>query len=144
VVRQGIATVSLRVFAPHCLAALLLFTTAFGATRGPDWTDWLGPQGFPRLRARLRDEPQNAEKHMASVEVEVQNIWLNLPDAVPIAEAPAGALEYEVDHCPPVLTADTRIRFQQLTPGSHLITVGLLGSDNQLLAPRAKLEVTIP
>jgi non-ribosomal peptide synthetase component E (peptide arylation enzyme) len=96
------------------------------------------------LRARLRDEAQNAKNHIAAVEVEVQNVWLNFPDVVSQSVVQTGVLQYKVDHCPAIVTTETRIRFQQLTRGHHTITIGLLGADNRLLAPTVKLPITVP
>ncbi len=109
-----------------------------------DWTDWLGPQGSASLRARLKDKKQNAENHIASVEVEVQDIWLNFPNAAEQPGIEVGVSQYQVDHCPAVVTTDTELRFEGLKPGGHSITVGVLGLDNSLLTPKAKLEVRVP
>jgi len=114
------------------------------AAAGTHWTDWLGPSGSPKLRADLKNETQSAQNHVADVEVEVENVWLNFPDNINQTGVTTGVLRYQVDRCPPVVTTETRIQFEQLTRGNHLITVELLGRDNRQLAPAAKLEVRIP
>jgi hypothetical protein len=109
-----------------------------------EWTDWQGPSGGARIRAGLRDRAQNAEKHAASVEVEVQNIWLNYPNDFAQPGISVGVLQYQLDHCPTILTTDTRLRFQDLPSGSHTISVSLLGTNNRVLAPEAKMTLQIP
>jgi hypothetical protein len=108
-----------------------------------NWTDWLGSQGGPRLRARLRDEAQLADAHEAAVEVEVENIWLR---SAPVSDSgiAQGVLQYQLDQCAPVTTADTRLRFGQLSPGTHTIAVGVLNASNHLITPKAQLPVHIP
>lgn len=108
-----------------------------------NWTDWLGSQGGPRLRARLRDEAQFADAHEAAVEVEVENIWLR---STPVSDSgiAQGVLQYQLDQCAPVTTADTRLRFEQLSPGTHTIAVGVLNASNHLITPKAQLPVHIP
>ena len=127
-----------------CISVSLLLLPFFFFSIGAaaqDRTDWLGPSAGPVLRPRLRDKAQNARQHIAAVEVEVKNVFLNDPDIFAQAGVQVAVLEYEVDHCPMIVTTETRIRFRKLTPG---ITVALLGIDNRLLAPRAKLKVRIP
>lgn len=125
--------------------AVLVPVAALNAmAAGTHWTDWLGPSGSPKLRANLKDEVPNAQAHVADVEVEVENVWLNFPDNISQSGATVGILRYEIDRCPPVATTETRIRFEHLTPGNHVISVELLGSGNRQLAPAAKLEVRIP
>ena len=53
-------------------------------------------------------------------------------------------LRYQLDHCPPAVTTETRLRFEQLSRGNHTITVAALGVDNRLLTPYATMHVTIP
>jgi hypothetical protein len=120
---------------------LLLVATTAGAQ---DWSDWLGAHGNPQIRARLRDKDQNAKVHIAAVEVEVQNIWLHTMTEVSEADIPTGVLGYQLDQCPPLVSTDTRIKFEQLPAGNHSITVSLLGRDERLVAPRVKLQLTIP
>ncbi len=126
------------------MAALVTLTSLPAGAAATHWTNWLGRNGSPQLRANLKDETENAEKHVADVEVEVENFWLNFPDNTTQTGVTLGILRYEIDRCPPVVTMETRIRFEQLTPGNHAITVQLLGRDNRQLAPTAKLEVRIP
>jgi len=110
-----------------------------------DWTDWLGPDSGPQLRARLKDKNQNAAQHIAAVEAEVRNVFLDNPaNVVPQTGAIVGVLRYQVDQCAPVVTIETRLTFQQLAAGNHVITVALIGQDNRPLTPKANLQVTIP
>jgi hypothetical protein len=126
------------------LGCLLIFSNILaGQVPGADWSDWLGAQGYARIRARLRDKAQNARMHSASVEVEVQNVWLHYPDEAAEPDIQVGVLQYRIDHCPAIVTTETRLRFQELPSGHHTITVGLLGMDNRLVTPRVHLVVTI-
>jgi peroxiredoxin len=59
------------------------------------------------------------------VEVEVENIWLNYPNEHVEPGIKIGVLQYQIDHCPAVLTTETRLRFQRLKRGKHTITISL-------------------
>lgn len=109
-----------------------------------DWTSWQGEPESVQLRARLRDEALYAAQHTAAVEVEVQKIWLSPPVPVPQGGVQQGILRYQLDRCPPVVTTDTRLRFEQLSPGRHTITVVVLGLDERMLTPFATLHIKIP
>jgi hypothetical protein len=109
-----------------------------------DWTDWVGPAGAPQLRARLKAKAQNAAQQVAVVEVEVRNAFLDNPNVIAQTGVESGILQYQVDQCPTIVTTDSQLQFQGLAPGSHLITVVLIGRDNRLLTPRVNLQVTIP
>lgn len=110
-----------------------------------NWSMWQGPQEGIRLRAQLRDKEQNARQHLAAIEVEVQNAWLHYPSPVQQAGIQAAVLEYQLDSCPPVLTTDTRLRFDHLARGVHRVSVALLGAnDNRALSPTVTLEVSVP
>ena len=109
-----------------------------------DWTSWQGTHDSVQIRARLRDVSQYSARHTAVVEVEVQNIWLNPPVQGSPGGARQGILRYQLDRCPPVVTTDTRLRFDQLSPGQHTISIGVIGLDNRLLTPFAILHVKIP
>ena len=123
----------------------VLFTSALASfAAAQDWTAWQGPQGGTRLRAQLRDKGQNAQNHMAAVEVEVQNAWLHYPNPVQQPGIQAAVLQYRLDSCPPILTTDTRLRFAELTSGDHIISVTLLSSDNKPISPTAKLQLNVP
>ena len=136
------------------LAVLVVFSRICTAQLAPppapevppaaDWTDWLGNPGSARLRARLRDVSQYAAQHTAAVEAEVENIWLNPPAAASSSGIQQGVLRYQLDHCPPVVTTDTRLRFEQLSAGVHTITVAVLGFDNRLVTPYARLRLKVP
>ena len=115
-----------------------------GVAECQEWTDWLGPSGRPNLRAGLREPAQNAKQHVAAIEVEVRNSWLNYPDVFEQPGVQIGVLQYQIDQCPPILTSDTRLRFQNLTARHHTIDIGLLDLKGDSLAPRAKLQVSIP
>ncbi len=132
----------LNTFLTGFFAAALLLSVSSAAAQ--DWTDWQGPSGGPRLRARLLDKEANAALGVAAVEVEVQNTFLDYPQVSQQAGVPEGVLQYQLDSCAPILTTDTRLRFQQLKHGTHTISVSLLGLDNRALAPRAQLELAIP
>jgi hypothetical protein len=122
---------------------LLVIVILAPVSMAQDWTFWQGPPGGTRIRARLRDKDANAKIHKAAVEVEVENIWLHAPSPFP-QPIEAGVLRYEVDHCPPILTTDTRLSFDQLSAGDHTITIVVVGAENQPITPSVKLEVTIP
>ncbi len=109
-----------------------------------EWTDWQGPNGGIRIRAGLRDSAANAEHHVAAIEVEVENVWLNYPDAYAQPGVRIGVLQYQIDDCPKILTTDTRLRFQDLSRGTHRITISLLDLNMQSLAPQVKLTEVIP
>jgi hypothetical protein len=123
---------------------ILFIGTARTTAAAQEWTDWQGPNGGVRIRAGLRDRDQNAQKHVAAVEVEVQNVWLNYPDVFAQPGVRVGVLQYQLDQCPKILTTDTRLQFVDLPPGDHAITVNLLDINNQLLAPAAKMTLTVP
>jgi hypothetical protein len=128
--------------------AILSFVLCSGwlpSAAAQNWSLWQGPQGGVRLRAQLRDQEQSARQHLASIEVEVQNVWLHYPSPVQQAGVQAAVLEYQLDSCPPILTTDTRLRFNQLKQGIHHVNVGLLRADNNSpLSPIVTLEVNIP
>lgn len=109
-----------------------------------DWTLWEGARQAPRLRAQLRDKDQNARNHMAAVEVEVQNVWLNYPNPAPQQGIQSAVLEYKLDNCSPILTTDSRLSFERLSSGEHAISVVLVGKDNRAISPPARLQVSIP
>ncbi len=113
-------------------------------TAGPGWTDWAGPVGGPRLRARLLNESGNAKERVAAVEVEAQHVWLHPPVPPSAYGVVTAILQYRLDSEPPVVTSDTRLRFEQLPSGNHVITVALLGVDHHLISGPAKLSVHIP
>jgi hypothetical protein len=104
----------------------------------------MGPQASTRVRARLRDKDQNARDHIAVVEVEVLNVWLDTPQVVEQPGIQVGVLRYQVDRCPPVVTTATRLQFHQLTPGDHTITVAVTGADDRQITPSAQLKLTVP
>lgn len=119
---------------------LVLFVSA----HAQNWTDWSGPQGAARLRARVLDPEINARQHSAGVEVEVQNVFVHHPEFANQSGMQDGILQFQADTCPVILTTDTRMTFQQLSSGTHAIVVRLLGLDNRPLAPEVKLQVRIP
>jgi hypothetical protein len=123
------------------IAGLLLAT---GLATAQDWTVWLGPSGSPRLRARLSDKAQNAAEHAAVVEVEVANVFLHESSLVTENGIRVGILRYRIDHGPAVLTTQTLLIFQEIPSGPHVISVSLIAPDDRLLAPEARLELTIP
>ena len=126
------------------VAQFFLLALLVASATAQDWTDWQGPNGGARIRAGLRDRAENAQKHIAAVEIEVQNVWLNYPNAFAQPGVRVGVLQYQVDQCPKVLTTDTRLQFQDLAAGNHIITVNLLDMNNQLLAPQAKMTLVVP
>jgi hypothetical protein len=146
---QPIAALGARLAIPACVLAMLLTGSIQAAQQktlaDTDWTVWLGPSSGPQLRARLRDKDQNGAQHIAAVEAEVRNVFLDNPaNVVPQTGAVVGVLRYQLDQCAPVVTTDTRLSFQQLAAGNHVITLTLVGLDNRALAPNANLQVTIP
>lgn len=116
-----------------------------GTMAGQGWTDWQGAPGNPRLRARLIENETNAGKHAASVEVEVKNVWLHSP-VPPINQygVRSALLEYKLDEGPSVVTSDARLKFEQLTPGNHVIAIRLIGIDDRPIGSVAKLSVHVP
>jgi len=134
---KGVSGKYIRSVALVCL--LCIFQTA-----GPGWTDWAGPVGGPRLRARLLDGTDNAKKRVAAVEVEAKNVWLHSPVPTSAYGVVTAVLQYRLDSNPPVVTSDTRLRFEQLPSGNHIITVALLGVDHRVISGPAKLSVHIP
>jgi hypothetical protein len=91
-----------------CLGLLLLLLLPIAShLSAQDATDWLGGYGSAKIRAFLRDPAQNEENHVAAVEVEVQNIWLNYPNESVEPGVQVGVLQYQIDHCPPILTTET-------------------------------------
>jgi hypothetical protein len=116
-----------------------------GTMAGQGWTDWQGGAEGPQLRARLIDSAANAEKHVASVEVEVKHVWLHSPVA-PVSQygARSALLEYKLDNDPSVVTSDTRLKFEQLAPGNHVIAIMLIGIDDRQIGSVAKLSVAVP
>lgn len=87
---------------------------------------------------------EDVARHIASVEVEVGNIWLHYPDLFFQSGLQVGVLDYQIDNCPPIITTDTHIRFEEISSGAHTITVRLLGTDNQPLGPKVKLAFQVP
>lgn len=142
------------IFKPAIFLAVLLLASMGRAQIEPpptpeaptaaDWSPWQGAPGAAQIRARLRDKAQYAAQHIVAVEVEVQNVWLTLPGPVSSAGIVRGILRYQLDDCPPAVTTETRLRFEQLSPGRHTITVVALGIDNRLLTPYATMQVKIP
>ncbi len=127
------------------LVLFLFFVSITSHLAAQDGTDWLGEYGSPRIRASLRDTSENAKNHVASVEVEVENIWLNNPNESVEPGIQVGVLQYQIDRCPLILTKETRLRLQKLKRGTDTITISLVRSDNQwLLAPQARLRFRIP
>lgn len=133
-----------RSWACVAFAAIFCFVLFDLVASAQEWSDWQGPSGGVRIRAGLRDPAANGKYHAAAIEVEVENVWLNYPDAYAGSGIRIGVLQYEIDQCPKILTTDTRLRFQDLSPGTHLITISLLDLNQQLLAPEVKLTVVIP
>jgi hypothetical protein len=134
-------------FRSLALAGLLLaFQIPLLAFQIPtaDWTDWTGTASNPRLRARLVDAADNSQKHAAAVEVEVQHVWLHAPAPSSAYGVITAVLQYKVDSDPSVVTADPRLRFEQLPSGDHVITVTLLGVDDRPISGTARLSAHIP
>jgi hypothetical protein len=112
------------------------------ATQG--WTDWAGTVGGPRVRARLLNEADNSKAHVASVEVEVQHVWLHAPESPGEYGVVSALLQYRVDNNPSVVTSDSRLRFEQLPSGNHVITIVLVGADDRAISGPARLSAQIP
>ena len=110
----------------------------------PGWTDWTGPAGGPRIRARLLNEAGDAKAHVASLEVEAEHVWLHAPASPSEYGVVAAVLRYQLDSNPPVVTSDTRLRFEQLPSGNHVITIVLLGADNHVISGPVRLSAHIP
>jgi hypothetical protein len=115
-----------------------------GTMAGQGWTDWQGRTEGPQIRARLLDSATNAEKHVASVEVEVKHVWLHSPAPISQYGVRSALLEYKLDNDPSVVTSDTRLKFEQLAPGNHVIAIMLIGIDDRQIGSVAKLSVAVP
>lgn len=105
---------------------------------------WQGETGHPMLRATLRDKDKNAQKHVAVVEVETQNIGLVDLGVSSYAGGDVGLLEYQVDQAPVLATPNTQVMFRNLTPGKHTITVSLVNPQYKEFGAKAQLEVNVP
>jgi hypothetical protein len=140
--RKAFSSATIMKAACSILIVGLLLATGFAVAQ--DWTIWLGPSGGPRLRARLTDKSQNAAQHVAVVEVEAANVFLHESNLVTENGIQVGLLRYRIDHDPAVLTTQTHLIFQEIPSGPHTISVALIAPDHRLLAPEAKLELTIP
>jgi hypothetical protein len=92
----------------------------------------------------LLNESDNAKERVAAVEVEAQHVWLHPPVPPSAYGVVTAILQYRLDSDPPVVTSDTRLRFEQLPSGNHVITVALLGVDHHLISGPAKLSAHIP
>jgi hypothetical protein len=55
-----------------------------------------------------------------------------------------GMLRYQLDQYPCVVAIATNLRFDQVPSGQHTVTVAVIGFDNRLITPEAKLRVKIP
>jgi hypothetical protein len=126
------------------IGLLSIFLGAGAQITAPGWTDWEGVQGGPRLRARLVDESSNAKRHAAAVEVEAQHVWLHTPSPSSEYGVVTAVIQYRVDSNPSVVTPDTRIKFERLSPGKHIITVALLGVGERPISGVVRLVVYIP
>jgi hypothetical protein len=72
---------------------------------------------------------------------------IQLIDPAAVNEQPQqgqGHLHCQVDNGPVIATTTTKLRFHELSLGSHEITVMLVGNDHQPLGPRETLTVNIP
>jgi hypothetical protein len=92
----------------------------------------------------LLNEASNSQKRVAAVEVEVKNVWLHTPAPSSEYGVVTAVLRYRLDANPPIVTSDTRLRFEQLSSGNHVITVVLLGLDDRAISGTAKLSIHIP
>jgi hypothetical protein len=135
--------IAFALFLPLCLAQLEPPPSP-QAPPSADWSNWLGPSGSGRIRARLRDESTFAAQHSAAVEVEVQNVYLSSVNLISRAGIVRGLLQYHVDNCPTVVTTDTRLRFDQLASGKHTITVAVIDFNSRLMTPQVILHAKIP
>ncbi len=107
------------------------------------WTYWQGGASQARIRARLRDESAFARQHRVEVEVEVRHVFLAL-NPTDRSGYQRGLLRYQLDSGPPILTTQTRQRFEHLSAGHHTITVAVVGADAHPLTPKVELRVEIP
>lgn len=81
----------------------------------------------------------------ATVQVNVTGVDLTDPDSA--RESPVagqGHLHYELDNNPAIATTATKLSFHDLEPGSHSITVKLVGNDHRPLGPQETVMLTIP
>lgn len=140
--KKGIKAQEVAISSFSNLLLVLLALTAPAIAQS--WTIWEGPKGAPRLRAELWNKADNAEHGIASVEVEVQNVWIHSPAATPQPGIPEAILKYQLDSCPGIFTTDTRLKFAELAPGNHVIRVALVGTDNHVISPDATLTLTTP
>jgi hypothetical protein len=99
----------------------------------------------PALSAKLVDAEKKAQKHEATVEVQVAGV--QMVDPAKVNEQPAegqGHLHYQVDNGPIIATTAAKLSFHELSAGQHKITVELVGNDHQPLGAQEILTVTIP
>ena len=85
-----------------------------------------------------------AREHSAYVEVEVQHVFLDAVNPADRSGYQRGLLRYQLDGGPPILTIQTRARFDHLSAGEHTVTVAVIGADAHLVTPKVKLSVEIP
>ena len=97
------------------------------------------------IAVTLLNAAQQASAKSATVDVKVAGLNLVDPATVGnVAQAGQGHLHYKVDDGPVIATTATQLTFQELSTGSHQITVWLAGNDNQLLGPYQTFTVRIP
>ena len=97
------------------------------------------------LTAKLIDPDKKAAEQTAVVEVTVTGVQLVDPAMANEKPAPGQAhLHYQLDKGPVIAAPTAKLRWHELTPGPHSITVMLSGNDHKPLGPQAQLSITVP
>ncbi len=127
----------------HFLSATLLAFTLFAARFCPARAQEDPPPARPALRAVLVEG--QARRKAAGVSVVVHDFKLVDPDLA--QERPVsgeGHLNYQLDDGPVISTTATRLRFLDLQPGEHTISVSLAANNDEPLGPRQTLTIRVP
>jgi hypothetical protein len=137
-----------------CVVGIFLSGRALGLMPGQPATgvDVAGHYGVPDdgapetlVSADLFNPLGKAQDHGDVIDVVVHGVALVDPDLQNERSAPhQGRLHYELDHETIVETTATRLGFYHLSPGTHHITVALVGNDHKPIGAAKDLAVTIP
>jgi hypothetical protein len=111
----------------------------------PDRTTLVGQSGLgPLVRAAVINEHSNAKNHIAEVEVQTDGVQLVEPSAAAhSAKLDEAHIQYRLDDGPSQNTTSTRLRFENLPRGTHLIRIALAGNDNHPIGKTTTLKIKI-
>ena len=126
------------------LAIVTLMLTGFVAGKTLD-AQAPGSATKPTMTAKLVDPEKKAAAGGATVEVTTSGVELTDP-AIANEKPVAGQahLHYQVDKGPVIATPTAKLSFHDLAPGSHTITVALVGNDHKPLGSQQTLTVNVP